>query len=105
MSWTKEDFCPHWPDAPNPYSSSDEPRRGGALVDEAKMLDAMAAHERLMADCKCDWDIDDEGRGVNTPPAGGCPVADHNPDDENHASDCAHWAGEPCDCITGKDPK
>ncbi len=20
-----------------------------------------------------------------------------------HASDCAHWVDEPCDCITGKD--
>lgn len=35
---------------------------------------AMEAHECLMRDCRCSWDIDWEGRGVNTPPAGGCPV-------------------------------
>lgn len=23
-------------------------------------------------------------------------------DERPHASDCAHWVGEPCDCVTGK---
>ncbi len=22
----------------------------------------------------------------------------------NHASDCPFWVGEPCDCVTAKDP-
>jgi hypothetical protein len=37
---------------------------------------AMAAYDRhraLMDKCVCAWDIDDEGRGVNTPPPTGCP--------------------------------
>jgi hypothetical protein len=77
MTWTKEDFIKNWPDAPNPYSSSDEPMRGGALVDEAKMFDAIADHDRLMEKCVCDWD-----EGGNTPPAGGCPSHPEE-DDEN----------------------
>ena len=24
-------------------------------------------------------------------------------DNSTHSSDCAHWVGEPCDCVVGKD--
>jgi hypothetical protein len=78
--WTRDDCVRNWPDGPNPYSSSDEPRRNGQLVNEGAMLDALAAHRALMAHCTCDWDIDWDGCGVNTIPAGGCPV--HN-EEEN----------------------
>jgi hypothetical protein len=80
-NWTRQDFVRSWPDCPNPYSLSNEPLRNGQIVDESRMLDAIAAHEALMTRCTCDWDIDWEGRGVNTPPVAGCPV--HNDDEEN----------------------
>jgi hypothetical protein len=78
--WTKDQHVRNWPDCPNPYGANDEPRRNGQLVDEGAMLDAFAAHQALMARCTCEWDIDWHGRGVNTIPAGGCPV--HN-EEEN----------------------
>lgn len=28
-----------------------------------------------------------------------------NKNPQPHASDCAHWVGEPCDCITGKNSR
>lgn len=38
-----------------------------------KAMAAMEEHERLMRDCTCGWDIDDEGRAVRTL-LGGCKV-------------------------------
>jgi hypothetical protein len=72
--WTRADYIREWPASPNPYSNSGEVFAGGQLVDEGAMLRAMAEHDRMMSKCRCDWDIDSEGRGYNMPPAEGCPV-------------------------------
>ena len=82
MSWTKHQLTRSWPDGPNPFSSDDEPKRNGQLVDCGAVLDAMRAHERLMDNCTCAWDIDWEGRGVSQPPAGGCPNHLEEPQDD-----------------------
>jgi hypothetical protein len=88
VSWTKDDYIRNWPDGPNPYSSSDAPCRNGQLVNDADVLNAMAAHQAMMARCTCDWDINDAGNGVNTPPATGCPVHDEEEDPDAPCQSC-----------------
>jgi hypothetical protein len=83
MPWTKQQYIDNWPDGPNPYSRSDEPRPNGQLVDESAMLRAMDAHELRMQKCICGYDGD--ARDDGTPYAyriakPGCPV--HSEEDE-----------------------
>jgi hypothetical protein len=66
---------------------------------EAEFEASFAQHEREMEACTCEWDVD--GR---TPKRGCLTHAQEDDDngafdeDEPHASDCAFWCDEPCDC-------
>lgn len=71
---TRDRLIREWPDSPNPYSGSDESLPGGQLVNDGDVLRAMDAWHAELARCKCEHDIDWEGRPTRKVPPGGCPV-------------------------------
>lgn len=56
---------------------------GRLLAVYPKAMAAMEAHERLMANCLCDWDggYGEDGSQVRRIAAAGCPVAHDEGDD------------------------
>jgi hypothetical protein len=89
------------------------PRSGDALAPwighprEAEFEHFVAKQEALAAACTCECDggYGDDGSECRRTPKRGCPThAEEHTDsgvfDEPHASDCAYWCDEPCDCST-----